>query len=161
MYGRENDLRLLMEVFREVQLTGNSEVCIVSGFSGAGKTSLVREALEQMTQEGALAATAKFNQFNPDVPHTSMVRALSPRIKVDLRSNAFTTLPGNCFSLARKISTISSVLSSMLSTKIYLSSSSWFQSWKICSRDTNFPFKRWKYPRPKRKNAFSDSFAVS
>jgi predicted ATPase len=160
MYGRENDLRLMMEVFREVQLTGNSEVCIVSGFSGAGKTCLVREALEQMTQEGALAATAKFNQFNPDVPHTSMVRA-SPRIKADLRSNAFTTLPGNYFSPARKISTISSTRLSTLSIKIYLSSSSWFPSSKTCSHDTNFRFKRWKFPRPKRRNAFSGSSAVS
>jgi hypothetical protein len=62
-----------------------------------------------MTQEGALAATAKFNQFNPDVPHTSMVRAISAPIKTDLRSNAFTTLPRNCFSPAQKISTISNI----------------------------------------------------
>jgi hypothetical protein len=161
MYGRESDLRLLMEVFREVELTGNSEVCIVSGFSGAGKTSLVREALEQMTQEGALAATAKFNQFNPDVPHTSMVRSISPRIKADLRSNAFTTLPGNYFSPPQKTSTISSTPSSTLSIKIYLSSLSWCQSSKICSHDTSFRFKRWKFPRPKRRNAFSGSSAVS
>jgi predicted ATPase len=64
-----------MESFHEVLLTGNSEVCIVSGFSGAGKTCLVREALEKMTQEGALIATAKLDQFNADVPYTAMVRA--------------------------------------------------------------------------------------
>lgn len=73
MYGREDQLNLLIQSFHEVQLTGKSEVCIVSGFSGAGKTCLVRGGLEKMAQEGALIATAKFDQFNADVPHTAMV----------------------------------------------------------------------------------------
>jgi predicted ATPase len=62
-----------MESYRAVQLTGGSEVCIVSGYGGAGKTRLVREALDKMVQEGALTAYAKFDQFNEDVPFTAMV----------------------------------------------------------------------------------------
>jgi len=73
MYGRETELNLLTEAFHGVQLTGKSAVCVVSGFSGSGKTRLVREALDRMTQEGALTATAKIDQFDPDVPHTAMV----------------------------------------------------------------------------------------
>lgn len=73
MYGREQQLRLLIESFQNVQLSGSSKVCIVSGHSGSGKTFLVRKALDRMTQEGALTAYAKYDQFNEDVPYTAMV----------------------------------------------------------------------------------------
>jgi predicted ATPase len=62
-----------MESFQNVQLSGNSEVCIVSGNSGTGKTFLVRKALDRMMQERALTAYAKYDQFNEDVPYTAMV----------------------------------------------------------------------------------------
>lgn len=63
----------MLESFRAVQLSGYSDVCVVSGYPGAGKTSLVLDALERMTQEGALIAYGKFDQFNEDVPYTAMV----------------------------------------------------------------------------------------
>jgi predicted ATPase len=76
LYGRDQHMQLLMDSFRAVQLSGNSEVCVVSGYSGAGKTFLVREAMDRMIQEGAQTAYAKFDQFNQDVPYTAMVHSL-------------------------------------------------------------------------------------
>ena len=66
-------MALLAESYRSVQISSNSEVCIVAGHSGAGKTSLVQEAMYGMLQEGALLATAKIDQFNQDVPFTALV----------------------------------------------------------------------------------------
>src|SRR5947207_15776736 len=108
-----------MESFRSVQLSGNSEVCIVSGYSGAGKTSLVRSALEKMLQEGALTAYAKFDQFNEDVPYTAMVKNLCRFF--DIRSNVFTTLPNNCSSKLQKTSTTSKLLFHQQLEQIYQS----------------------------------------
>ena len=96
-----------MESFRSVQISGNSEVCVVNGYSGVGKTSLVRSALDKMMQEGALTAYAKFDQFNEDVPYTAMVNSLS-RLS-DIRFNASTILPDNCSSKAQKTSIISRI----------------------------------------------------
>ena len=73
MYGRDQQLQLLMDSFQAVQLTAISEVCIVSGYGGAGKTFLVNEAMNKMVKEGALTAYAKFDQFNEDVPLTGLV----------------------------------------------------------------------------------------
>lgn len=101
MYGRDQQLHLLMESFRAVQLTGSSEVCIVSGYGGAGKTYLVRKALEKMVQEGALTAYAKFDQFNEDVPFTAMVILLY--IRVDSRYNASLTSQNRPFSKPSRI----------------------------------------------------------
>ena len=57
-----------------MQVSGTSGVCIVSGYPGSGKTCLVREALERMKQEGALVASAKFDQYSEDVPYTAIVQ---------------------------------------------------------------------------------------
>src|SRR5271170_6308420 len=43
LFGRDEHLGLLMESYRAVQKSGDSEVCIVAGHSGAGKTSLIRQ----------------------------------------------------------------------------------------------------------------------
>jgi predicted ATPase len=76
MFGRDEQLHLLMESFRAVQLTGISEVCVVSGHAGAGKTHLVYEAMTRMREEGAMTAYAKFDQFNQDIPFTAIVYVL-------------------------------------------------------------------------------------
>jgi len=90
-----------MESYRAVQLTGISEVCVVSGYGGTGKTYLVREALDKMVQEGALAAYAKFDQFNEDVPFTAMVIFFN--CLADSRSNASATLQNKYSSRVPKI----------------------------------------------------------
>jgi predicted ATPase len=91
-----------MESYRAVQLTGiSSELCIVSGYRGAGKTCLVREALNKMVQEGALTAYAKFDQFNEDVSFTAMVIFLG--YAADGRYNASATLQNKYSSRAPKI----------------------------------------------------------
>lgn len=66
-------MKRLVATFRTVQVSGTSGVCIVNGYPGAGKTYLVREALERMRQEGGLVASAKFDQYSEDVPYTAIV----------------------------------------------------------------------------------------
>ena len=73
IYGRDEQMNLLMESFREVQLTGNSGVCLVSGYAGAGKTYLVKKAMDRMIREGALTTYAKYDQYADDVPYLAMV----------------------------------------------------------------------------------------
>lgn len=62
-----------MDTFQYVQQTGNSGLVIVSGHAGSGKTYLVREAIKKMTEDGALAVSAKIDQFSSDVPYTAIV----------------------------------------------------------------------------------------
>jgi len=73
LYGRDQQLKQIMDSFHAMQSSGNSGVCIVTGYSGSGKTYLVREAMSRMTQEGALTTSAKFDQFSQDVPYTAIV----------------------------------------------------------------------------------------
>ncbi len=42
LYGREEEVRMLLEAFERVS-QGTAELVLVSGYSGVGKSSLVRE----------------------------------------------------------------------------------------------------------------------
>jgi predicted ATPase len=66
----------MMEIFETILPNGTSGVCVVTGYSGCGKTSLVRDALVKMRDKGALIASAKFDQFTKDVPYTAIVCSL-------------------------------------------------------------------------------------
>jgi len=72
LYGRDAQLKVLMETFRATQLSGTSGVCCVTGSAGAGKTYLVRHAMEQMKQEGAIITSAKLEQYNEHIPYTAI-----------------------------------------------------------------------------------------
>lgn len=74
LYGRDEYLHLLMDTFQTTQLSGTSAICCVSGYAGAGKTYLIREAMERMKQEGAITASGKFDQFDQGAPYSAIVR---------------------------------------------------------------------------------------
>ncbi len=43
LYGRENETRALVEAFERVARTGRSELVLISGHAGAGKSAIVYE----------------------------------------------------------------------------------------------------------------------
>jgi predicted ATPase len=94
LYGRREHLHQIMEVFRNLQQTGNSGVVIVSGHAGCGKTYLVREAIKKMTEDGALAASAKVDQFTSDAPYTAIVSQIIVNLTIGpmYRRHCSTTL---------------------------------------------------------------------
>jgi Cdc6-like AAA superfamily ATPase len=46
LYGRSHEVKILQDAFQRM-LRGNSEVILVRGLPGIGKTKLVKEALRQ------------------------------------------------------------------------------------------------------------------
>jgi predicted ATPase len=65
-----------MDIFRGVQLSGSSRLCCVNGFAGAGKSTLIHEALSQMKQDGSLTVSATLSQFHEEGPYWAIVFSL-------------------------------------------------------------------------------------
>jgi PAS domain S-box-containing protein len=84
LYGREAEVKLLLETFDRVGQTGRSELVLVSGYSGVGKSSLVSEIHKPMAQSARLATPGvrgyfirgKFDQFKRNIPYAALVQAL-------------------------------------------------------------------------------------
>ncbi|NJL46040.1 MAG: AAA family ATPase, partial [Leptolyngbyaceae cyanobacterium SM2_3_12] len=70
----------LLEVFERIS-QGRSELVLVRGYSGVGKTALVNEILKQLTRHKGYFASGKFDQFQRDVPLMAPLQALGKLVR--------------------------------------------------------------------------------
>ncbi|MEO2025704.1 MAG: AAA family ATPase, partial [Fuerstiella sp.] len=75
LYGRTGEVKILQDSFRRVAAEGRPEMVLVAGYSGVGKTSLVREIHRTITESRGLFAAGKFDQFNRNIPYSAVVQA--------------------------------------------------------------------------------------
>lgn len=75
IYGREPELRALLDAFHRVTATGTSELVLVSGYSGIGKSSLVHELHKPAAQERGLFLEGKFEQLKRNIPYLTISQA--------------------------------------------------------------------------------------
>ncbi|MGL4376111.1 MAG: ATP-binding protein, partial [Microcoleaceae cyanobacterium] len=75
LYGRDAEVKTLLEVFDRVA-GGTSEMMLVGGFSGIGKTAVVNEIHKPITRQQGYFIKGKFDQFNRNIPFSAFVQAL-------------------------------------------------------------------------------------
>ncbi|QLE47771.1 GAF domain-containing protein [Nostoc sp. C057] len=74
LYGREVEVAALMAAFDQVSL-GSSEVVLVGGYSGIGKSSLVNEVHKPIVRQRGYFIGGKFDQLKRDIPYASLIQA--------------------------------------------------------------------------------------
>jgi PAS domain S-box-containing protein len=79
LYGRETETAQLKECYNEV-CGGRKVIAIVSGFSGVGKTSLVRDANRSFSQNNRFFVAGKFERLQRDIPYSGFIQAFKDLI---------------------------------------------------------------------------------
>ncbi|MCP5497780.1 MAG: AAA family ATPase [Leptospiraceae bacterium] len=74
MYGREKEVESLMSTFDKV-VRGNTELLLVSGYSGVGKSALVHEVQKPIVQKRGYFIEGKFDQFQKNIPYKAISQA--------------------------------------------------------------------------------------
>jgi predicted ATPase/signal transduction histidine kinase/tRNA A-37 threonylcarbamoyl transferase component Bud32 len=74
LYGRESEVKTLLSAFERVS-NGASELMLVAGFSGIGKTAVVNEVHKPIVRQRGYFIKGKFDQFNRNIPFSAFVRA--------------------------------------------------------------------------------------
>jgi predicted ATPase/class 3 adenylate cyclase/GAF domain-containing protein len=74
LYGRENELSKLESCFNNAA-EGAVEFCLVSGYSGIGKTSLVHELGKPIISKKGYLIDGKFEQFRQNAPYAALASA--------------------------------------------------------------------------------------
>ncbi|MHC5594742.1 MAG: trifunctional serine/threonine-protein kinase/ATP-binding protein/sensor histidine kinase [Nostoc sp.] len=80
LYGRETEVTTLLAAFERVA-NGNSEMMLVAGFSGIGKTAIVNEVHKPITRQQGYFIKGKFDQLNRNIPLSAFVQALRDLIR--------------------------------------------------------------------------------
>ncbi|MEM9806954.1 MAG: AAA family ATPase, partial [Cyanobacteria bacterium P01_D01_bin.56] len=74
LYGRNKELQSLLNAF-ERTAKGNSELILVTGSSGVGKTAIVNEIHQSVIQQKGYFIQGKFDQLNRSIPFSAFVQA--------------------------------------------------------------------------------------
>ncbi|MEG4581631.1 serine/threonine-protein kinase PknK, partial [Microcoleus sp. MON1_C5] len=80
LYGRERELETLLAAFERVS-NGTTEIMLVSGYSGIGKSALVQEVYKPITKANGYFIAGKFDQFQRNVPYSAIVKAFGSLVK--------------------------------------------------------------------------------
>ena len=80
LYGREAEVATLLAAFERVS-AGTTEVMLVSGFSGIGKTAVVNEVHKPIVQKRGYFIQGKFDQFKRNIPFFSLVKAFQDLVR--------------------------------------------------------------------------------
>ncbi len=81
LYGREREIDALVATLERVVDKGTSELVLVSGYSGVGKSSVVNELHKVLVPPRGLFASGKFDQYKRDVPYATLAQAFQTLVR--------------------------------------------------------------------------------
>jgi len=87
LYGREREVASLLEAFARVS-GGKTEMMLVSGYSGIGKSSLVNEVDKPIVGARGYFLSGKFDQFKRNIPYASLIQAFQKLMRQLLTENS-------------------------------------------------------------------------
>ncbi|MBN3922610.1 trifunctional serine/threonine-protein kinase/ATP-binding protein/sensor histidine kinase [Nostoc sp. NMS4] len=74
LYGREAEVSTLLQAFDRVSF-GATEMMLVAGFSGIGKTAVVNEVHKPIVRQRGYFIKGKYDQFQRNIPLSAFVQA--------------------------------------------------------------------------------------
>ena len=98
LYGRSHEIELLLAAFQRISIPGadhalpqvakggrvyprSSELVLVTGYSGIGKSALVRELYKDITHKRGYFIAGKFNQLQRNIPYSAIVDAFNDLVR--------------------------------------------------------------------------------
>ncbi len=80
IYGRAKEIEILLKAFERVG-NGATEMMLISGLPGAGKTALINEGQMHLTGGGFFYIAGKFDQLKKDMPYSAVIQALQGLVR--------------------------------------------------------------------------------
>ena len=81
LYGREREIATLLEAFDRVVTHGKSELVLVTGYSGIGKSSVVNELHKAIVLPRGIFISGKFDLRLKDIPYSTLAQAFQGLIR--------------------------------------------------------------------------------
>ncbi|WNC94904.1 AAA family ATPase [Paraburkholderia sp. FT54] len=81
LYGRAREIASLLAAFDRVVESGATELVLVSGYAGIGKSSVVNELHKMLVPPRGLFAAGKFDQYKRDIPYATLAQAFQGLVR--------------------------------------------------------------------------------
>ncbi|SFK89279.1 helix-turn-helix transcriptional regulator [Brevibacillus centrosporus] len=80
LYGRENEIAQLRDAYKRAK-AGGAELVLVRGFSGIGKTELIKESYRLAASEKAYFISGKWEQLQQEIPFAPLIQAFQDLVR--------------------------------------------------------------------------------
>jgi predicted ATPase/signal transduction histidine kinase len=80
LYGRSQEINTILSIFEDIS-NGTSQILLISGYAGIGKTSIINEINKSISQEKGHYISGKYEKLNRDKPFSAIVQAFQSLIK--------------------------------------------------------------------------------
>ncbi|GET41262.1 hybrid sensor histidine kinase/response regulator [Microseira wollei] len=87
LYGREAEIATLLETCERI-FQGTTELMLVSGYSGIGKSVLVNEIHKPIIARSGYFISGKFDQFKRNIPYIAVIQAFQELMRQLLTESA-------------------------------------------------------------------------
>ncbi|HET6306100.1 MAG TPA: AAA family ATPase, partial [Rhodopila sp.] len=81
LYGRAGEVGTLLAAFDRVITSGATELVLVSGYSGIGKSAVVHELHKALVPPRGLFGAGKFDQYKRDIPYSTLAQAFQSLVR--------------------------------------------------------------------------------
>jgi serine/threonine protein kinase len=81
LYGREAEIAALLVALDRVVTQGTTELVLVSGYAGIGKSSIANELHKILVPRRGLFAAGKFDQYKRDIPYATLAQAFQSLVR--------------------------------------------------------------------------------
>ncbi|MBW4634435.1 MAG: AAA family ATPase [Iphinoe sp. HA4291-MV1] len=80
LYGRQHEVETLLAAFERVTKSGTTEMILVAGVPGVGKTAVVNEVHKPIARQCSYFIQGKFDQLQRDIPLSGLVQSFQDLI---------------------------------------------------------------------------------
>jgi len=81
LYGRDAEIDGLLAAFNRVVAEGTTQLVLISGYAGIGKSSIVNELHKALVPPRGLFAGGKFDQYQRDIPYVTLAQAFQSLVR--------------------------------------------------------------------------------
>ena len=81
LYGRDAEIQRLFAAFDRVVTDGTTEIVLVSGYAGIGKSSVINELHKALVPPRGFFASGKFDQYKRDIPYATLAQAFRSLVR--------------------------------------------------------------------------------
>src|SRR5262249_58358841 len=88
LYGREAEIASLFAAFDRVVIEGTTEILLISGYAGIGKSSIVNELHKALVPPRGLFAAGEFDQYKRGGSYVTLAQAFQSLVRQLLSKDA-------------------------------------------------------------------------
>ncbi|MBI5131049.1 MAG: AAA family ATPase [Rhodopseudomonas palustris] len=81
LYGLDVEINAIVSAYHRAASTGAAEWVLISGYSGAGKSSAVNELRKSLTPSNGWFIAGKFDQYKRDIPFATLAQAFQSLVR--------------------------------------------------------------------------------